>query len=57
MPCEDCIGADKCKIYQSLREAAKQGRSWADVVEDTIPCRREWGCDQGGTYEVLYRGE
>jgi len=57
MPCEDCIGADKCKIYQSLREAAKQGRSWADVVEDTIPCRREWGCDQGGTYEVPYRGE
>jgi len=40
MPCEDCIGADKCKIYESLRNAAKQGRSEADIVDDTIVCRR-----------------
>jgi hypothetical protein len=57
MSCEDCIGPNDCNKYQSLRHAAKEGRSYLDVVQDTVSCRRGWGCNQAQNYDVPYRGE
>lgn len=57
MSCEDCVGTKNCKTYQSLKQAVKKGRSEMDFMEDSVSCRRGWGCEQNIVYEIPYRGE
>lgn len=57
MPYEDCVGIEHCNRYQILIKAAKEGRSAADVAQDTNSCRRGYGCNQRPNYDTPYRGE